>query len=205
MELLITRQHEICVALPAALLWWHTEQRRPDTLKGDSSQAGAGQAFGWENRHPEGPEKDWVLARRAGAGSSGTLRTPEDPPHSSFRPLHLTFLLLLPHSSEVFLGRTYPNHPTSPYRPFWPQCQLLQLLAHTNSPYGRSTLPLPALPPPGCSCSGVSRRAVLSLQVLPAARCPRAAVAALPPAGLGGGALRAVQLLAGTLCAAVGQ
>lgn len=34
----------------------------------------------------------------------GTLRTPEDPPHSSSRSLHFPFLFLPPHSSQVFPG-----------------------------------------------------------------------------------------------------
>lgn len=107
---------------------------------------------------------------------------------------------------------THPRHPTSPYRPFWRHylCHLLHIPARTRSPWARSAVPLPALPPPGCSYSGVSRRAALSLQVLPARIPLSSGRGRRAPSGgarrrRGSGALRSVQLLDGTLCAAVGQ
>lgn len=69
-------------------------------------------------------------------------------------------------------------------------------------PSARSTLPVPALPSPGYPYSQVSRRAVLSLRILPLEpRCPRTEVAALPSAEPGGGG----GAPAPALCAVIGR
>lgn len=114
----------------------------------------------------------------------GTLRTRENPPHSSSRPLHLPFLLLMPHSSEVFPGRTHPKHPTCPYRPFWRHSPDLYSFLPTHA------VPVPHLP---CLCQRSPRLAVsvggfsqgCALPSAPARSCPGAGVAALAPAALG--------------------
>lgn len=131
-----------------------------------------------------------------------TVCTPEDPPHSSSRALHFPFLFPLPHSGEVFPSVLF--HSKCPkLLPFWRHYlyQLLHLPARTGSPCARSTLPAPALPPPGSSYSGVSLRVCSPFGLCPLEpRCPRAEAAALPPAGLGGGgALRPA------LCAVIGR
>lgn len=184
-ELLVTRQHEICVVLPATLLWWHTEARRRDAVE---CQEGADQALGWEDRHPEGPEGHSELARRAGA-----LRAPADTPHPSSCPLHLPFLLPLPRSNEVFPGVHHSPQPPFPYSPFWrhPLRQFLDLPARTRSPRPRSTLSLPALSQPGCPYElGFSLQGQPARAPLPSGRSRRApsrrwSAGGCPAAGLG--------------------
>lgn len=119
-----------------------------------------------------------------------TLGTPDDPPHSSSRPLHLPFLLPLPHSNEVFPGHTPQHTPRLRIAPFGVTISAILyafLPAHA--------VPVPDLP---CLCQRSPRPAVLTggflaglrspLRFCPLEpRCPRAEVAALPPAGLGGG------------------
>lgn len=78
-----------------------------------------------------------------------TLGTPDDPPHSSSRPLHLPFLLPLPHSNEVFPGHT----PQTPHVSVSPLLASLFLPSFTPScPHTQSLCPIcraSASAPPG--------------------------------------------------------
>lgn len=182
-ELLVTRQHQISVSLPATLLWWRTERRRRDALKGASSQEGAGQAFGWEDRHPEGPERHWELARLCRLSVVPWVPRATLPTH----PPGLPFLLPLPHSNEGFPGHTPQTPRIAPFG------VTISAIFYTFLP--AHAVPVPDLP---CLCQRFPRPAVLIAGFLAGlrspfrfcpleSRCPRAEVAALPPAGLGGG------------------
>lgn len=119
-----------------------------------------------------------------------TLGTPDDPPHSSSRPLHLPFLLPLPHSNEVFPGHT----PQTPHVSVSPLLASLFLPSFTPScPHTQSLCPIcrasASAPPARLFSRGGFLAGLRSpLRFCPLEPCcPRAEVAALPPAGLGGG------------------
>lgn len=147
--LLVTRHHEIRVFLPARLLWWHTEARRPDVA---TCQEGSDQALGWEDRHPEG-----VGASCRGLALPGALRTPADPPHPSSRPLRLPFLLPLPLSKEVFPGDTLPGFRTAPWGFTLSANSYTFLPAHAVPVPELCPLSLAGFPAGLCSPSRVSR------------------------------------------------
>lgn len=177
-ELLVTRQHEIRVVLPATLLWWHTQARRRGAM---GCQEGAGQPLGWEDRHPEGPEGLSEPARCAGAVSPrsptfpGRLSPPLVPPAPSCS------LCLFP---TRFSRGTAPP-PRSPV-------SISPLLASTLTPSCPDTLsPCPLY---AASASALPARLSLLAGFLAGLRspfrasrfepsCPLAGAAALPPDG----------------------
>lgn len=138
---------------------------------------------------------------------SGGPTLPTNPPVLSTSP---------PYSRRFIPARcsrdTQPKLPTSPYRPFW----------HHYSANFYTFLPSHAVPVPDLPClcqrsprpavlrAIFFRRAVLSFQVLRARAPLFSGRGHRAPSGgarrrRGSGAVRSVQLLDGTLCAAVGQ
>lgn len=138
-----------------------------------------------------------------------SLRTPEDPPYSSSRPLHFPFLFPLPHSSQVFSGHAPQTPHVSVIAPFG-----VTISANFYTFLPAQAVPVPDLP---CLCQGSPRSAVLRARFLAGLCSPFRFCRPLlsgrgrrsPSGGArwrrGSGAVRSVQLLDGTLCAAVGQ
>lgn len=180
-ELLVTRQHEIRVVLPASLLWWHIEGRR---RKAVGCQEGAAQALEWADRHPEGPEGHSELEYCAGAISPRCPAFPgrPSPPLVPSAP-HLSFLLPLPLSNEVFPGGIRPPaFYTAPFGVILSTNSLTPSCPHTQSPcpiYSASALPARLSLLAGFLAGLRSPFRVRRLQ----APLPSAGAAALPPAG----------------------